>query len=102
MKASELLNAAIPHYGNEDYMCHVLNVLTVGKEHQRLVREDLKDRINAILATQDTVTLMNYMHYTNEVYYVLEEQYGHYSEQCHNMRIQFWRDMVNELQAAGL
>jgi len=101
MKASELLNAAIPHYGNDDYMCHVLNDLAEGDEHPE-VREELKYRIDSLLATQDTITLMNYMHYTNDIYYVLNENYGHQSEQCHNMRIQFWRDMVNDLQAAGL
>jgi len=101
MKASELLNAAIPHYGNDDYMCHVLSGLAEGDEYPEVLK-NLKYHIDSILATQDTITLMNYMWYTNTEYHELENTHGHYSEQCHNMRIQFWRDMVNELQAAGL
>ncbi len=100
MKASELLNKAIPFYGDDDFMCHTL--MDVEPRKFLELKEWLKDHIQETLNPKNTITLMNFLKYTSVEYATLAEEYGQRSEQCHNWRIEFWRKMVLDLQNKGL
>ena len=99
---SELMNKAIRAYGDDDFLCHTLEKVA-GKQDQAVV-EFLKRRIQRILDKAETITLMNYLKYTDPTYAALWGTYeaGHSSEQCHNYRIQWWRAFTNKLVNEGL
>lgn len=101
MKQSELLQKALREYGPQDFMCHVLSRVARGSDCHAVAKQ-LTCRIEQLLMTEETITLMNYLVYTDPVYAELKATYGHYSEQCHNYRVDFWRKMITELESEGL
>ncbi|QYW06554.1 hypothetical protein uav_022 [Pseudomonas phage UAVern] len=92
------------HYGPEDFMCHVLADVAGFFTSRREAYKALEASISKLLQTQNTITLMNYLKATDSKYLELSETYakGHGSEQCHNYRLAFWRNMVAELESKGL
>lgn len=104
MKESELLKAALREYQPHEFMCDVIEDVAKRTKGTHAAAAGLKARIHAILETQDTITLMNYLRYTNPVYEALYDDYGenHHCEQCYNMRVSWWRDMVAQLEREGL
>lgn len=101
-------------YGLSDYMCHVIPKYLVSKgdfktwnEAYQVVASTFANELNEVFNSSgfeySTSCLMVYMKQTNRRYSALVERSArrHATPGAHAMRVQWWRDYADELEAKG-
>lgn len=115
MKASEVIQAALDNhyritshdYEKEMFMCHAIYRLIQRRDCVYYIQavdiaEPVIKLFMPLINVVDTDCLTQMLRNTNKRYNYLANRYGDMTPACIKVRIEFWKDLIHDLELKGL